>query len=171
MQVFESCLGTKDRGWTLGRTKTSLGHSLGHASNCPDLSQSMWAHPPHCYICMTLAGLLASFLPPAPDAGRHLLPLLREESSRSTLQASFRQLIWNRPLPANSRLSNSLAIPRDHWLQTGPHENLKGIPALQKHPEKCQPVLSLPGLPAAWVSACWVLQCRNLLLWGRVELG
>lgn len=60
---------------------------LGHASNCPDLSQSMWAHPPHCYICMTLAGLLASFLPPAPAAGRHLFLLLREES-KSTLQAS-----------------------------------------------------------------------------------
>lgn len=81
-----------------------------------------------------------------------MLLLLREES-RSTLQASFRQLIWNRTLPAKSRLSNSLAIPRDHWLQTRPHENLKGIPALQKHPEKCQPVLSLPGLPASWVSA------------------
>lgn len=132
------------------RKNQDIPRPLGHASNCPDLSQSMWVHPPHCYICMTLAGLLA-FVPSAPDAGRHLLLLLRKKS-RSTLQASFRLLIWNRPLPAKSRLSNSLAIPRDHWLQIRPHENLKGIPALQKHPEKCQPALPLSGLHASRVS-------------------
>lgn len=93
--------------WMGFRKNQDIPRPLGHASNSPDLSQSMWTHPPHCYICMTPAGLLPYFLPPAPDAVRRLLLLLREES-RSTLQASFRQLIWNRPQPANSRLSNSL---------------------------------------------------------------
>lgn len=71
----------------------------------------------------------------------------------------------------DSRLSNSLAIPRDHWLQTRPHENLKGIPALQKHPEKCQQVLSLPGLPAAWVSALLGSPVQKLTSLGSCGTG
>lgn len=112
------------------------------------------------------------FSAPTPDAGWHLLLLLREES-RSTLQAPFQKLIRNRPLPAGSQHPSSLAIPGDHWQQTRPHENLKGIPALQKHPEKCQPVLPLPGLSAAWVSALlgspkWMHTLTSL---GYMELG
>lgn len=52
-----------------------------------------------------------------------------------------------------SQAPSSFTILRDRWQQTRPHENFKGIPALQKHQEKRQSVLPLPGLPAAWVSA------------------
>lgn len=75
-----------------------------------------------------------------------------EEEEQVNSAGLFQTAHLNRPLPAKSRLSNSLAIPRDHWLQIRPHENLKGIPALQKHPEKCQPALPLSGLHASRVS-------------------
>lgn len=49
-------------------------------------------------------------------------------------------------------LPGTLPAPRGHRQQVSPHEAVEGMPALQKRPEKPQPALPLPGVPAAQVS-------------------
>lgn len=47
------------------------------------------------------------------------------------------------------------------------HETLKGVSALQKHPEKCQPALPVPGVPAAQVSGPGHPLGSRAGVWGR----